>query len=124
MVMTTRSELWGGGCSGPQPRPGVVPCEFIEALRASGLGRPVSQFGDPRLENPELLLLHGFQWGQDGFCARTRRPDVHQTVQYLENGGVRVITRCGSRQHEATQYPDGRTECVIRTCPRSLDLVL
>jgi hypothetical protein len=100
-------QLWGGSCEASYSTR-HVPLEYSAALKAAGVGRPITSFEDPRLECPELLLLHGYTYTEGAF--RAGRGDCLQTFTVLEDGTQCVETRAGSRVHEAVRHPDGRVE--------------
>jgi hypothetical protein len=101
--------LFGGSARAPI-HTRHIPEDFTESLRKNGLGRPVHSLDDPRLECPELLLLHGFQWGASevGSCYQAQpQRDHYQTVIYLEDGGLRVLSCSNGRVHDLYRSPEG-----------------
>lgn len=108
IVMKNFCQLWGGNCEASYATR-HVPLEYSAALKAAGVGRPITSFEDPRLECPELLLLHGYTYADGAFRAGSR--DCFQTFTVLEDGTQCVESRVGGRLHEAVRHPDGRVEC-------------
>lgn len=101
--------LFGGSASAPS-HTRHIPQEITESLRQNGLGRPVHSLDDPRLECPELLLLHGYQWGASeiGSCYQAQpHPDHYQTIIYPEEGGLRIITCSNGKIHDLQKSPQG-----------------
>lgn len=102
--------LFGGSASAPI-HTRHIPLEITEGLRKHGLGRPVHSLDDPRLECPELLLLHGYQWGASeiGSCYQAQPKDDHyQTVIFQEDGGLRIISCTGHQIHDLSRSPQGQ----------------
>lgn len=101
--------LFGG--SSPAPiHSRHIPETVTNSLRAHGLGRPVHSLDDPRLECPELLLLHGYHWGASelGACYQNQpQKDYYQTVIFLEEGGLRIISCTGDQIHDLWRSTEG-----------------
>ncbi|MFN8614143.1 MAG: hypothetical protein U0931_41820 [Vulcanimicrobiota bacterium] len=108
--------LYGG--SAPAPcHTRHVPEQITNSLRTHGLGRPVQSLDDPRLECPELLLLHGYQWGvsEIGACYQNQpQKDYYQTVIFPEEGGLRIISCAGSQVHDLIRSPEGEISSTWR----------
>lgn len=90
-----------------------IPARITEALRLHGLSRPVCGLDDPRLECPELLLLHGFQWQQHdlGSCYQAQfEPAYSQSIIFLNDGGLRIISQAGKQVHDLTRTLRGEIQ--------------
>ncbi|MBS2037624.1 hypothetical protein JST97_21740 [bacterium] len=102
--------LYGGSSPAPsQTR--HIPEQVTTRLRAHGLGRPVQSLDDPRLECPELLILHGYRWGASelGACYQNQpHQDYYQTVIFPEEGGVRIISCTAGQIHDLYRSPEGQ----------------
>ena len=101
--------LFGGSAPAPL-KTRHIPEEVTDSLRHHGLGRPVQSLDDPRLECPELLILHGFHWGvsEVGSCYQAQpQKDYYQTVVFHETGALQVISCTGQNIHELWRSPEG-----------------
>jgi len=101
--------LYGGSARAPI-HTRHIPEEVTDSLRRHGLGRPVHSLDDPRLECPELLLLHGYQWGASevGSCYQNQpQKDYYQTIVFQEDGGLRIISCTGNQIHDLSRTPEG-----------------
>ncbi|MBX3168587.1 MAG: hypothetical protein KF760_14320 [Candidatus Eremiobacteraeota bacterium] len=111
MIRTNQQfcHLFGGGARAPI-HTRHIPKEVTDSLRCHGLGRPIHSLDDPRLECPELLLLHGFEWGASevGSCYQAQpQRDYYQTIVFQEDGGLRIISCTGDKIHDLSRSPEG-----------------
>lgn len=105
--MKNLCQLWGGNCP-TNYATRHIPQEFTAALP---FGRPITSFEDPRLECPELLILHGFHYADGAYRAGS---GAHNQTFCVRDDGALVVTTCsGERWHEAVRHPDGRTESQV-----------
>ena len=99
------------GGSSPAPiQTRHIPEEITDSLRQHGLGRPIHSLDDPRLECPELLLLHGYEWGASevGSCYQAHpQKDYYQTVVFQEDGALSIISCTGDKIHNLHRTSQG-----------------
>ncbi|MBI3926032.1 MAG: hypothetical protein HY319_10865 [Armatimonadetes bacterium] len=98
-----------GGATQRHVRGSVDP-GLIRTLKELGMELPVRGMCDPRLDYPELLLLHGFEYqlGAEGSRYAFELDSEHyQIIEYAEDAR-RLVTRCAARAQVLARDEHGR----------------